>query len=203
MKGQEALPFAANDKGAWINPRGNRRYLLWRTFNPQGTTVAFIMLNPSDADARDDDPTLRRCVGFAKSWGYGRVLVANLFSIIGSDPKALKLHKEPDLFGDRVNEAILEDVLTSADLVVCAWGAHTRIAHVVEQLLALARNHRVELHRLDSNADGSPTHPLFLSKELLPQRWDPAEAYKRGRDGSKKEKTEEEEAEDVRDPADR
>jgi hypothetical protein len=193
---QELLAFSANDSGAWINPRGNRRYLLWRVFNPQGKTVAFVMLNPSDADAKEDDPTLRRCIGYAKTWGYGRLLVVNLFSVIGSDPKALKLHEQPDLFGDRVNEAVLEDVLTSADLVVCAWGAHTRIGHVSEQLLALARNHRVELHRLDSNADGSPTHPLFLSKELRPEKWDPTQTYRKGRDGNEEEA--QEEAEDVR-----
>ncbi|MGK7951453.1 MAG: DUF1643 domain-containing protein [Xenococcaceae cyanobacterium] len=50
---------------------GNYRYLLWREWNSQSKTVSFIMLNPSRADAEINDPTITRCINFAKSWGYG------------------------------------------------------------------------------------------------------------------------------------
>ncbi len=62
--------------------RGNYRYLLWREWDSQGKTVSFIMLNPSRADAEVNDPTITRCINFAKLWVYGRLEVVNLFAIV-------------------------------------------------------------------------------------------------------------------------
>jgi hypothetical protein len=169
----EPLPFPAQAAGAWINPRGNRRYLLWR---PTGCTgpdgrVAFIMLNPSDANAISDDPTIRRCRGFARDWGYTHLFVGNLYSIKGSDPKAIDFRKEPDLLGDRINEAVLDDLLSSMDRVVVAWGSHPHISGHAEQFRRLARDARCDLYHLGLNADGSPKHPLYLPKETKLEEW--------------------------------
>ncbi len=57
--------------------------------------VAFLMLNPSTADADQDDPTIRRCIGFAKSWGFGGLIVGNLFALRSADPKTLYSHPDP------------------------------------------------------------------------------------------------------------
>ena len=167
-----ALPFAAADQGAWINPRGNRRYLLWRTVGPSdATTIAFVMLNPSTANPEKDDPTLRKCRAFAHGWSHGLLLVGNLFSIRGSDPKDIDFRAQPDLYGDAVNEAVLRDVLCSSERVIAAWGAQDHIGKVQEQFRAMCRDEHVELYHLGLNDGGSPKHPLFLPKETQPVKW--------------------------------
>ena len=62
------------------------RYRLWRTWDPDLPTCLFIMLNPSTADHEQNDPTIRRCLDFAKQWGYGQLLVGNLFALRATDP---------------------------------------------------------------------------------------------------------------------
>jgi len=68
------------NQGAVIDPTGDYRYSLWRVWHPKASRVAFIMLNPSQADATVDDPTIRRCIGFAQRWGYGSLEAVNLFA---------------------------------------------------------------------------------------------------------------------------
>lgn len=82
------------DGGAAI--AGEYRYKLWRVTGAPGTSVAlFVMLNPSTADATDDDPTIRRCIRFARDWGHARLLVANLYALRATDPRALSRHPDP------------------------------------------------------------------------------------------------------------
>ncbi len=73
----------------------NYRYTLWRIWNPEKPRVLFIMLNPSKGNQVENDPTLRRCIGFAKSWGMGSIEVVNLFGLISPYPDALKREAEP------------------------------------------------------------------------------------------------------------
>jgi hypothetical protein len=73
-------------KSAVISPCGLYRYRLTRTWDAVRWSAAFVMLNPSTADAVDDDPTIKRCVGFAKRWGCGGIVVANLFAFRSADP---------------------------------------------------------------------------------------------------------------------
>ena len=77
-------------KSAEISPCGLYRYSLTRKWEAWKGTVNFIMLNPSTADAQEDDPTIRRCIGFAKAWGYGGIVVTNLFAYRATNPKELK-----------------------------------------------------------------------------------------------------------------
>lgn len=83
------------DKGAIISGCGKYRYSLWRTWDKKLPKVMFIMLNPSTADAYEDDPTIRRCINFAKSWGYGGIVVGNLFAYRATNPKKLILIDDP------------------------------------------------------------------------------------------------------------
>ena len=173
----EVLPFAANDSGAWINALGTRRYLLWRTtgavhYPADDRLVAFIMLNPSDANAISDDPTVRRCRGFARDWGYTQLFIGNLYSIKGSDPKAIDFREQPDLFSDRINEAVLDDLIGSVDRVVAAWGSHSHIGRQQDRFRDLARNARCNLYHLGLNVDGSPKHPLYLAKDTKLEKWE-------------------------------
>lgn len=152
--------------GAYISQCTRYRYSLWRDLPPGDGTVCFIMLNPSTATAWEDDPTIRRCIGFARRWGYARLMVVNLFAYRSTDPAALKTAWEP--VGPENDEQIVEAV-SSADLTVCAWGQHGRLfgrEAKVRELLA-----GYELTALRRAKNGSPCHPLYLPGALNPEPW--------------------------------
>src|SRR5262245_19133112 len=98
-------------KEALISPCGLYRYWLTRTWDNSLRRVCWVMLNPSTADAEQDDPTIRRCVGFARSWGAGGIIVVNLFAFRASDPKALLRAADP--VGPDNDGHILKSVLAS------------------------------------------------------------------------------------------
>src|SRR4051794_12691770 len=114
------LPLEQN---AVISICGRYRYLLTRQVGPGQRTATFIMLNPSTADASNDDPTIRRCIGFARQWGCGRLAVLNLFAFRATDPADLKRAEEP--VGPE-NRAWFERTLRDAGdgPVICGWGVH-------------------------------------------------------------------------------
>jgi hypothetical protein len=125
----------------------------------------FVLLNPSVADERKNDPTITRCVGFARSWGGSRLDVVNLYAWCATDPDDLRQAIDPVGPG---NDATIKLVVAGADLVMCAWGSQcwdpTRIAAV----RAIAGP---EARALKINADGSPGHPLYIAKSTLPTTW--------------------------------
>lgn len=153
------------DGGAVFDPTGRYRYLLWRRY-AVGPCVAFIMLNPSTADWGRDDPTIRRCVAFARSWGYGALEVVNLFAYRASSPAELIRVSDP--VGPE-NERYLADAARRADLVVVGWGIHGslggRDALVVRLLDA-------KLYCLGTTQNGQPRHPLYLAATVMPVPWE-------------------------------
>ena len=154
--------------GAVIDPTGTYRYHLTRSPDPgRGGRVTWIMLNPSTADAQMDDPTLRRCLGFCRAWGYGALEVVNLFALRTSHPWELFNHPQP--IGPE-NDAYLRQVIKDAELVVAAWGSHgchLGRANTVRHMLA-------QLHPntlcLGLTKPGEPLHPLYIPGEtrLIP-----------------------------------
>ena len=121
----------------------------------------FLMLNPSTADAIEDDPTLRRCISYAKAWGYGGVIKANLFAYRSTDFSIL--YKLDDPIGP-LTDKYLRKLKSKSDLVIAAWGNWGTY---------LDRNQKIrkifpELHCLKVNSTGEPAHPLYLRKELTP-----------------------------------
>lgn len=158
-----------NRRGAAFDTERGYRYRLWRHWEVEKPTVAFVMLNPSTADEADDDPTLRRCIGFAKDWGYGGLEVANLFALRATDPNELADHPNP--IGG-ANDQYLKKVCRRADLVVAAWGARgglqDRASEVAELLDA-------DLHALDTTKAGHPVHPLYQPADAEPEPWSAAE----------------------------
>jgi hypothetical protein len=153
---------------------GRFRYLLERTWDPSKSPLGFVMLNPSSADDVDDDPTARRCVGFAKREGAGGIVVANLFARIETDsrrlPEIWRREGWAALVGPANDAAILE-LLIHTRRIVFAWGAvPPRVAAArpaaVEQRLRRAALGRVQIYRLgDLTADGDPRHPLYLRSD--------------------------------------
>ena len=107
------------NSGAELSECGKYRYSLTRIWDETKPKVMFIMLNPSTADANNDDPTIRRCIGFAKSWGFGGLYVCNLFGFRATNPKELLKVNNP--FGDQ-NIWHTRKLSDEVDTIVCAWG---------------------------------------------------------------------------------
>lgn len=155
--------FEDRDRTAVISPCGTYRYLLTRVWDQTLPNVGFIMLNPSTADADTDDPTIRRCVGFAKSWGYGGIAVRNLYALRSTDPRALRTHPHPhgpDNY--RYLEAAIHDALT-----VCAWGANADPIDsrgLIDALIGWGGRP----HHLGLTKAGFPKHPLYLRADTTP-----------------------------------
>lgn len=153
------------EAGADIRGAGKQyRYALWRIWNRDLPTVMFIGLNPSTADARRDDPTLVRCMGFARDWGYGGVYTANLFAFRATDPSDMKAAKSPI---GRDNNATIQRLAKKVDKVIAAWGNDGAYLDRAEAVRALVP----ELYYLKMNASGQPAHPLYLPKGLTPTPW--------------------------------
>ena len=152
---------------------GGYRFKLWRRWNTgaTGRIVAFVMLNPSRANATDDDNTVRRCIGFAKAWGYDGLDVVNLFAKISTDPRGLKDGDNPT--GDpRCLEALLESALGAVRVVV-AWGVHGNDHNDrVVEVYAAFRRCAISLEAfLGATHGGQPRHPLRLASSHPLQLW--------------------------------
>ena len=103
-------------RDALFSPCGTYRYRLTRRW-AEGPAVAFIMLNPSTADGSVDDPTIRRCIGYGQSWGYGALAVGNLYAFRATEPQELRRARDP--IGPD-NDRHLECIAETATRVVCA-----------------------------------------------------------------------------------
>lgn len=149
-----------------FSPCGVYRYTLRRQWLIGEGTVLWVMLNPSTADASQDDPTIRRCIGFSKAWGYQGLTVANIFALRSTDPKKLLAIDDP--IGPD-NDTWLERLVSKGhDRVVAAWGARggERGLQVAELL-----SRHADVHCLGITKGGQPRHPLYLSKDALCWGW--------------------------------
>lgn len=163
--------FEEDIRGACISEDKQYRYYLYRIWDSSKPLVMWIMLNPSTADAKVDDPTIRRCINFSKSWGYGGLYVVNLFAYRATNPLELTNTKDP--IGP-LNKGIIDNtfhhVIEDGGKVICAWGN----ANLVDKLLA---NHPAykplegicKLYFLEMSNSGHPKHPLYLKGSLLPK----------------------------------
>lgn len=164
---QEARDFIVDSRShALLSEDREYRYRLQRHWDATKPTVAFVMLNPSTADETDDDPTIRRCIGYAKEWGYGTLLVGNLFALRATDPSELRDH--PDPVGPE-NDDHLRKICDRAELVVAAWGTDGSLRDRGKEA---ARMLDVQLHALDVTKNGHPGHPLYLPGDADPEPWD-------------------------------
>lgn len=173
-------------KGAEISACGRYRYLLWRewrgTHNPKHwewwheedgsgqkigipKSVLFVMLNPSIADGEKDDPTIRRCVSFARAWNYERLEVVNLFAYRATKPKDLFAAGD-DMHGPD-NQEVIEHAVRDAGIVICAWGAHDigEQGEIVRGWMHMKRH-----YALGFTKSGAPRHPLYMKLDSKPIR---------------------------------
>lgn len=147
--------------GAKFSKCRRYRYALWRVWNEQQSYVQFIGLNPSTADEVVDDPTLIRCMNFAKAWGYGGVYMTNLFAYRATAPETMKQFDKP--IGPRNNFWITK-LVSDAGVVVAAWGNDGEFMNRCTEITTKVP----ELHCLKMNKSGQPAHPLYLKANLKP-----------------------------------
>lgn len=153
-------------RGASFDRTGAYRWRLWRAWDRPGPTVAFVMLNPSRADAEVDDPTIRRCMGFAFDWGASRLEVVNLFGACTSSPAELRAFDEPV---GRGNDRALRAALKAAEVVVVAWGVHGTMLGRARALAPRLLRHDPVC--LGVTRDGHPRHPLYIPKTQSLEPW--------------------------------
>lgn len=149
-------------KGAAFSDCGQYRYRLWRTWDVEKPKLGFIMLNPSTADETEDDPTIRRCIGFAKDWGYGSLVVGNLFALRTTDPENLYDHPAP--VGPE-NDTHLQEIVVESDRIVAAWGTHGAFQGRGQEVADMFED---QLVALDTTKDGHPAHPLYQPADTEP-----------------------------------
>ncbi|HBV97759.1 MAG: hypothetical protein JL50_03045 [Peptococcaceae bacterium BICA1-7] len=150
------------------------RYSLVREWDSEKPRVLFVMLNGSTADAEKDDPTLRRCIGFARAWGYGSLEVVNLFGYRTTFPQELK--RAPDPVGPENDRYILAAVRRS-NYIIAAWGTHGKHQGRDKQVIRLLIDSgATEIMCLELTKDGHPRHPLYVrgdtKPELYRRTWD-------------------------------
>ncbi len=143
------------------------RYVLRREWSDGGGRgrCAFVMLNPSTADETTDDPTIRRCIGFARYWGYDRLVVFNLFAWRATD--SAELRKVADPVGPD-NDRLIALLAMDANRVVVAWGNHGAFLGRSKEVVRMLRTLGVPLKCLGLNETGQPRHPLFQKADREP-----------------------------------
>lgn len=149
---------------AVFSPDRRYRYLLRRHVSILGKGVClFIMLNPSTADEELNDPSVRRCIRFAAGWGYAHLIVANIFALRSTDPKALYA-VGADPVGPE-NDMYLGHAVSQADRVIAAWGNHGAYR---DRGIDVARMIPIP-YCLGLTNSGQPRHPLYVWGQYKPE----------------------------------
>jgi len=159
---------------AVISPCGLYRWILGRdnlvrlvSAGRKKGTILWVMLNPSTADAIKPDPTLNRVVDFSRRFGYRELHIVNLYAYRTAFPHELWLAEDP--VGVE-NDRWIHEAARRASVVVVAWGGNAKPDRVARVLELLQVDNPV-VYCLGTNADGSPRHPLYLSKKTVLEPW--------------------------------
>jgi hypothetical protein len=183
MSKPKLKPIVVVDSNALVSTCGKFRYWLYRIWDESLPTLVFIMLNPSTADARENDQTVRKCMGFAQHHGYGGIVILNLYAFRARRPTDLKAAGYPvgpdadmwiNWFLDSDHKL---DGFGRSMTVVCAWGANA--AHQshharIKQVMSIVDDNLHTTHCLATGHNNVPRHPLMLSYANKPTIWWPA-----------------------------
>lgn len=162
------LPGMLPDREATLSADGVYRYTLGRRWSQGPRRVAWVMLNPSSANADVDDPTIRKCIGFSKRWGFDALTVVNLFAFRATKPADLARAGYPS---GPENDRYIVEACKGAEEIVLAWGGNVGPGdRRALQVVAMLRSVQVQLWCLGRCDNGSPRHPLMLAYEtpLIP-----------------------------------
>jgi len=160
--------IATSEAGARFSSCRRWRTLLWRRWDATRPVANFLMLNPSTADEVQLDPSCTRARVYAERWGFGGLIVTNLFAWRATDPDEMKSARAPV---GRGNDAAILAAAREATLLVCAWGNHGAHLERSRRVVSLLRSAGIDLHVLKMNGGGEPAHPLYLRGSLRPQVW--------------------------------
>lgn len=152
-------------RDAVLSPCKRYRYQLVRSWGARPSrksTVVFIGLNPSTADATTDDPTLRKCTAYARAWGFNRLVMVNLFGWRATDPNELRFARDPI---GKQNDTHIMSAVSGGTLIIACWGEFGSLLNRADTLRA---RYPRRLHCLQTNRSGEPTHPLYLPATLTP-----------------------------------
>lgn len=158
MNDQMYPPLGAT---ARLSDDGVYRYELTRRW-ARGPVAAWIMLNPSTADATQDDATIRRVRGFTQRLQLGGFIVVNLFALRATNPVVLRGHADPI---GRENEDAIHDAVVRSRIVVAAWGAHAAARRQASYILGLVEEVGRRVYCLGVTGSGAPRHPLRLAAD--------------------------------------
>jgi hypothetical protein len=157
---------------ATISRCGKYRYTLTRIWDGKKPMYLFIGLNPSTADAYEDDPTIRKLIKYVTDWGGGGFTIVNIFAWRSSDPSVLRPMTPVEAMGPE-NMRLIEQALHISDKVICMWG--TKAVNISWVLLTnvktLIRRSRKPTYCFELSNDGHPKHPLFLAGDLKPIKY--------------------------------
>ena len=163
LKGK-SKPTKSNSKltkSATFSPCNNYRYTLSRCWDKDKPYAMFIGLNPSTADEENDDPTIRRCINYAKDWGYGGLYMLNLFAYRATAPSDMMAAKSPVR---EDNDKWLLKISKEAGIIIAAWGNDGSFKGRSEEIKKLITG----LKCLKVNKSGEPAHPLYQPKKAVP-----------------------------------
>lgn len=155
------------ERTAELSADGRYRYVLGRRWGGRHT-LAWVMLNPSTADAEVDDPTIRRCVGFGRKWGFGGITVVNLFALRTVTPTLLTRHVDP--VGPDNDDWIKRET-DDAHWIMLGWGAHPFARTRAMTVLDLIGGPGYRVMSLGVTKDGSPRHPLYVPNVTGLHHW--------------------------------
>jgi hypothetical protein len=153
-------------KAAIFSDDHKHRYVLTRIWDESKPLCCFVMLNPSIADDKIDDPTIRRCITFATNWRYGGFYIINIYSYITSNPKNII----EDEKSKHDNICFHRDIMNMKNirLFVFAWGINKIDKEVVNILINYLKYCGLQPYCIKQNKNGSPAHPLYLKSDLKP-----------------------------------
>jgi hypothetical protein len=173
-KAAHSHPQLFESRSAVISECGNYRYRLDRIWNPTLPPLSFGMLNPSTADAQRNDATIERCERRARSMGFGRLIVWNLFAYRSTSPAALLIQKDvigPD--NDRHIRSALRECKTNGGIVIVGWGSFANYLDRQHFVLSTASEFGLPLHCLGVTKSGQPRHPLYVGYSTPLRAWSP------------------------------
>ncbi|MCT7584670.1 DUF1643 domain-containing protein [Aliarcobacter butzleri] len=148
-------------KDAILSEDRKYRYVLSRIWDESKPMVVIVGLNPSTADEKDDDSTIKKCINFAKNWGYGGLYMLNLFAFRATLPSDMFNASYP--IGEE-NDKYIRKYSKFSDKVICAWGNDGSFKNRSQEVLSILENK----FYIKLNKSGEPAHPLYLSKDLIP-----------------------------------
>lgn len=163
---EQLLISGGIDTGADFSLDRAYRYRLWRIWDATRRPIVYVLLNPSTADAQQNDPTVTRCIIRARQLDAGGAIVVNLFALCATDPRVMKAHPEP--IGRDNDEAILT-AAGEAGLIIGGWGAHGTHRDRARSVLGMLRDAGHVVHHLGLTKAGHPTHPLYIGYGVQPQ----------------------------------